>query len=531
MMGTLLQLPNWVGDAILAVPALEGLLAEDPGEPVLAGRRLPLELTAHLVPQSERIWLRGPDRTGLGRIAAIQAIRRLGPARALLMTPSFSAALLSAAAAVPVRVGWAEQGRGFLLTTRVARGSRGHQHIVEEFKSLAACLGVRACPDDPALPRIPAADQEAERILREAGCAAEANMAARRQSAHVASAHVALCPGVVYGAAKQWPVERFRALRIALEMRGITGYVIGASSDQTLGRLICDGAGPGWVNLAGRSSLLGSVALLRSVDVAVCNDTGVMHMAAAVGTPVVALFGPTHPRWTGPRGRHHQVLQAACECAPCYARRCPVRTPAPCMQGISVDRVREAMEAVIAAQRASRPALFLDRDGTLCELIPYLGDPGRARLVPGAGVALRRAQEAGYRLVVVTNQSGVARGLFTTREVEAVHAALASALRQDGVIVDRFLYCPHHPEFTGPCLCRKPRPGMLRTAAAALDLDLRRSWMIGDARADVEAGLAAGCRVALVRTGYGAQVVRESTTPIDALVAADLPAAIERILS
>lgn len=148
-------------------------------------------------------------------------------------------------------------------------------------------------------------------------------------------------------------------------------------------------------------------------------------------------------------------------------------------------------------------AIFLDRDGTLNEEAEYLSDPAGLVLLPGAGEALKVLTDMGFLLVVVSNQSGVARGYFGIGEVEAVNERLAGLLRPYGVHFDLIAYCPHHPDHTGPCSCRKPEPGMLMDAARKLDVDLSRSWMVGDKLADVEAGAAAGCRTALVLTGYG----------------------------
>ena len=523
-MRTLVMLPNWVGDAILALPALEGLITHGGDEYVLAGRALPLELTAHLAPGAERVHLRKGAGEGYRRWTAGRALRRLRPARVLLLTPSFSSAWLAWLSGAHRRIGWPEQGRRWLLNRPVRRARRGAEHIVEEFKALAVQAGGAGFPRDPQLPRLPAAEEEAERLLEGAGLDAGGPGTATRQ--------VALCPGVMYGTAKQWPIERFRALRQILEAKGCRGWVIGAATDRDAGERILSGAAEGWVNLAGRASLTVSGSLLRRCDAAVCNDTGVMHLAAAVGTPVVALFGPTEPRWTGPRGPVTRVLQHGCACVPCYARTCGEGHPPPCMAAITVEEVAAAIEQVLADGARLSPGLLLDRDGTLCELVPYLSDPGQTRLVPGAAGALRRAREAGYRIAVVSNQSGVARGLFGGGAVAAVHRALDEQLAREGAAVDGYFVCPHHPDYTGACGCRKPAPGMLREAASELGLDLRRSWMIGDADGDLRAGAVAGARSVLVRTGYGRE--QESAArrwAYRGLVADDLPDAIGRILA
>ncbi len=177
-------------------------------------------------------------------------------------------------------------------------------------------------------------------------------------------------------------------------------------------------------------------------------------------------------------------------------------------------------------------AIFLDRDGTLLDLVPYLCDPHQVRLQSGAVQALRDARAAGYLLVVVSNQSGIARGYFTTCEVSAVHREVERRLSADGVVIDRFLFCPHHPEFTGPCECRKPAPGLFLLAARELGIDLRRSYAIGDTIEDVQAGHRAGCHSILVRTGYGEASLRQrrAELPPGTAVAWDLREAIERVV-
>ncbi len=169
----------------------------------------------------------------------------------------------------------------------------------------------------------------------------------------------------------------------------------------------------------------------------------------------------------------------------------------------SVPGAAPARKPGRAAQR--NWAVFLDRDGTLFHLVPYLRDPRQARLYNGVGAALRMLRDAGARLVVVTNQAGVARGLMTRRDVDRLNRLLRELLAGERVKLDRVEVCPHHPDFTGPCSCRKPAPGMILGAARALGVDPAESWMIGDSASDLEAGEAAGCRTGLVLTGYGSR--------------------------
>jgi len=161
---------------------------------------------------------------------------------------------------------------------------------------------------------------------------------------------------------------------------------------------------------------------------------------------------------------------------------------------------------------ALRPCLFIDKDGTLIENVPYNVDPAQLRFMPGAGQALAALSSAGLALVIVTNQSGLARGYFTRAQFAQLQEALLRRLRDEaGVRIDDVLLCPHEPDAQGrpACLCRKPAPGMLITAARRHGLDLTRSWMVGDTLDDVEAGRRAGARGLLFDSG-GETVWRRS---------------------
>jgi len=158
-----------------------------------------------------------------------------------------------------------------------------------------------------------------------------------------------------------------------------------------------------------------------------------------------------------------------------------------------------------------RPAIFLDRDGVIIDDVHHLSTPTQVQMIPGAAEAIAALNRAGWPVVVVTNQSGVARGLFTVDVLHAVHRRIAEQLVEKGARVDAYFFCPHYPtadvaEYRQECSCRKPKPGMLVQAARELSLDLSHSWTIGDRDTDLQAGAAAGTRTILVRTGYGASL-------------------------
>ena len=169
-------------------------------------------------------------------------------------------------------------------------------------------------------------------------------------------------------------------------------------------------------------------------------------------------------------------------------------------------------------------AFFVDRDGTLNFEFEYIGDPAKAVLLPRTAAAIRLLNRAGVPVLVISNQAGVARGFFTTAEVERVNARIDELLKAEGARLDGWYYCPHHPDFTGACECRKPAPGMILRAAAEHGIDLALSAMAGDRPGDPETGANAGVgQLYLVRTGYGEKTVAKGATlPPGTKVVADL---------
>jgi D-glycero-D-manno-heptose 1,7-bisphosphate phosphatase len=152
-------------------------------------------------------------------------------------------------------------------------------------------------------------------------------------------------------------------------------------------------------------------------------------------------------------------------------------------------------------------AVFLDRDGTVNEEVGYLDDLSKLRLIPGTGSAIRRLNKAGFTVVLVTNQSGVARGYFPESLVDEAHARLRELLKSDGARIDAVYYCPHHPKegnshYTVDCDCRKPRTGLIDRAVKELAIDIKRSFMVGDKWSDVELAQRAGVRAVLVTSGF-----------------------------
>ena len=213
-----------------------------------------------------------------------------------------------------------------------------------------------------------------------------------------------------------------------------------------------------------------------------------MHIGYAVRTPVVAIFGSTSPEHTGPVGKRDIVIKKDLDCAPCFERECR-KYNLKCMDLITPEMVFDAIKERISMKRA----VFFDRDGTLCR------DPGYLRRLEDfegfSGIAsLVSLKERGFSIIGVSNQSGIARGLVDEEFVKLINSIFLDTYGFDG-----FYYCPHHPD--EHCSCRKPQPGLLLDARADYDIDLKRSFVVGDKDLDMLLARSVGATGILVRTG------------------------------
>jgi D-glycero-D-manno-heptose 1,7-bisphosphate phosphatase len=188
--------------------------------------------------------------------------------------------------------------------------------------------------------------------------------------------------------------------------------------------------------------------------------------------------------------------------------------------------------------RNPQSAIFIDRDGTINEDIGYVSRPEELIVYPWAAQAIRLINDAGLKAIIITNQSGIARGLYTEETLGAIHNRLRDELARDGARIDAVYYCPHHPKFGDEryrceCECRKPQPGMLRAAAREHGVDLSGSFMIGDKASDINLATGAGARGVLVMTGYGRQTLESiSRWPCEpAIIAENLLEAVRQILA
>ncbi len=526
----LLRGTNWVGDAVMTLPAVAAVALNYPESRLtVLTRPWAQAVYRHQAGVAETL-AQAPDGAHRGLGGRVRLARELAARRfdlAILFQNAFEAALITRLAGIPQRWGYARDGRAFLLTKAVPL-TPADRFIHESFYYLNILerAGLSAPFARPRLRLAPDDQAEAETLLA-------------REAARRGDFLLALAPGAAFGPAKRWPVENFaEAARLILADRPGRPLILGGTGEvedaARLAQLLSDHQP---VNLAGLVPLSISMALLARASLLVTNDSGLMHVAGALDVPLAAVFGPTNPRTTAPLGTSRLVRSAA-PCAPCLKRECPLDRQI-CWDDVTPDRVAAAARELLeppAAAPGAEPAVFLDRDGTLIEEVEFLSRPEQVRLIPGAARAVSALNRAGYRVVLVTNQSGVARGLFTLDDLERIHQRLRELLAGEGARLDAIYVCPHHPregtapEFTRPCGCRKPAPGMFRDAVAKLKLDPAASVWVGDRWRDLAAAEAMGGRSVLVMTGYGPdEAPKPECRPT--LVAPDLRRAGEWILS
>jgi heptosyltransferase-2 len=320
----LVRAPNWIGDAILSLPALRDLRRNFP--------EARLEVLA-------RPWVADLYRA----VSEVDAVRESGGFGAdvksvrgdfdtgVLLTNSFGTALQLFLARVPQRWGYASDGRGVLLTrrARVPAALRGRSQVYY-YRSLLAGLGLRvsAAPD------------------ASLSCPEEWRAQAAERLGNEAATWIGLNPGAAYGTAKRWLPDRYAALGDLLRREtGASIAIIGGAAERALGDRIAEGMSSPPRVLSGETSLPELMGVLSGLRLLVTNDSGPMHLAAALGIPVVAVFGPTDWRETAPVGTSHRLVREHVECAPCGLRDCPIDHR--CMRRVTLDRVLEAARELL----------------------------------------------------------------------------------------------------------------------------------------------------------------------------------------
>ena len=489
--------------ALLANPAVADLFAGHPA------------LTSVLIYDSK-----GRHAGLSGKWVLAGQLRRQGFDLAVLFQNAFEAAFLTFLAGVPRRYGYAIDGRSPLLSDPVAAPDRRTLvHQVHYYWDLLKPLGLTGDPTAPELVIFPEEEQAMAGRFAQGGLTAS-------------DVVVGINPGSTYGEAKRWLPERFaevteRLCRTICESREqqVSVVIFGAKGEERLGQEIAARLSSRSLVLSGATTIRELMAAVKRCAMLLTNDTGPMHIASAFQVPVVAIFGPTDWRTTSPFGEAHAIVRQPVDCAPCLLRECPIDHR--CMTGVSVEQVYQAatkqlkgVSGVSCSSGSSQTiqinqtnqtnqinqtnlldgvTMFLDRDGTLNYDPGYLKVAVDLKLLAGVGPALARLKRAGARLVVVTNQSGVGRGIVTLKDLEAIHARLQGLLEQEDAALDAIYFCPHHPN--DGCRCRKPNVGMVERAVSELQLDLRHSYLIGDHARDIQLAHRVGAKAILITTG------------------------------
>lgn len=240
--------------------------------------------------------------------------------------------------------------------------------------------------------------------------------------------------------------------------------------------------------------------IIKRCKVFITNDSGPMHLSSSLGVPTIAIFGPTHPKLGfPPLGLMDEVLTSNERCSPCSLhgeRRC-FRDKKYCMEKITFEKVAFVAEKILNSQKV----VFIDRDGTLIEDKNFLSKLEEVSFISKSVDAIKIFKSLGYKVVAVSNQSGIGRGLITFEDVEKVNQFISDELRRKNADVDGIYFCPHHPDER--CSCRKPETGLIKKAKEEHNLNLGDAVIIGDKLSDILLGKRMSAKTILVLTGYG----------------------------
>lgn len=329
---TLVVAPSWVGDTVMALPVLAALAA--------SGRRLQVLAKPHLHPLLALLpAVEGCVARAGGDAETVRAIRAAGCDEAVLLPNSFHAAWLARRAGIPRRWGYRGDLRGPLLAPAVRRG-RGTRPQIEDYRELLAAMGV-AAPSSwvPRLELPPAARADGRALAERAGLGADDPL-------------VGLFPGAEFGPSKRWPRARFAELsrRLRRARPGLRQAILAGPGEVWLAVRLHEETGKLHPVVGPDLDLARLAAFVACLDLLVTNDSGPMHLAAALGVPCVALFGPTDPARTAPAGPGHHVLYSDRWCSPCFRRRCPLLHHG-CMKDLTVEAALERLVAALPDDR------------------------------------------------------------------------------------------------------------------------------------------------------------------------------------
>ena len=330
----LIVAPNWIGDALLAQPLFARLRKKLPG--VLIDALAPPWTAPVLrrMPEIDDVVEAPFDHGELKLFARWRLGRRLRSRRydqAIVLPNTFKSALVPFFAKIPVRSGFVGESRYGLLNLAHKLDAKGVPLMAERYAQLAEKPGTK-----PALP------------LPQTGLAVgEVNLAIALRGLGLSREKpvVAFCPGAEYGPSKRWPARHFAALARKLAALGYAVWLFGSEKDRAIGEEIAVASEGAATNLCGKTDLASAIDLLSLAEVVVSNDSGLLHVAAGVGRPVVALYGSSSPEHTPPLARSYRIVRTGIECSPCFARECPLGH-FKCMIELTPDRVAEEIQAI-----------------------------------------------------------------------------------------------------------------------------------------------------------------------------------------
>lgn len=471
---------NWVGDAVMTLPALRALRLANPGSRIALLVKPWVSPVFENNPNVDELIIYSEEHRGLkGRLRLAGLLRSYGFSRAVLFQNAIDAALIAFLAGIPERIGYSRDARRVLLTKAVPfdKYAAGLHHV-RYYLNLLEKAGFAVKSSRPWI-----------------YLSLDERLDARKQLVGLRPPVVGINPGATYGSSKRWHPDRFAevAKRVVDDLGGSV-VIFGGPSEAGIAEEIFEGLrsrsgrAEGVRMMAGRTTLRELIALISEVDTLVTNDSGPMHVGYAVGTAVVAIFGSTSPELTGPAGYGDVVIRKKVECAPCFERTCR-KGETRCMDLVTVEEVFDAVKSVMRSERA----VFFDRDGTLCRDADYLSRMEDLKVFYDID-SLNVLKKQGYRLIGISNQSGIARGLVREDFVKKINRMFVDRYGFDG-----FYYCPHHPDEN--CACRKPEPGLIIQAGQDFCIDFRKSFFVGDKDLDMRLSRAVGTRGILVLTG------------------------------
>ena len=489
---------NWIGDAVMTMPALRSLRKAYPGATISLLVKPPVIPVFENNPDIDEIIAYDEKFKGLiGKLRLARLLRKRKFSMAVLLQNAFDAALIAYLARVPRRIGYNRDRRGFLLTDPVPFDGEDRKiHHTAYYLKLLSSAGIPAGFEEPVI-----------------YLSLEERLQARAVLSALSRPILGINPGATFGSAKRWFPGRFA--EVANWFRRDTGghtVIFGSQSEMALAHEIDKRIPEGKLLLAGKTSLRELAALISECDVMIANDSGAMHIACAVGTPTLAIFGSTDPKLTGPLAAGHDVIKKDFSCSPCFERSCLTKDLR-CMYTVTAEEVFFKIKELLPHERA----VFFDRDGTLCREADYLSDWKDFEIFPGIE-GLRELKDKGFLLIGITNQSGISRGLVKESFAKDINAVFT---RTHGF--NDFYYCPHSPD--DHCQCRKPAPGMLIKARMQHHIDLKRSFVVGDKDVDMLAAKAVGAWGILVTTG------KQQTSPHADTVVAGLEEVVRVILA